>query len=119
MTDPTPGEPFEAHGLTWEPSVFEDGSTLWVARSPANDGQDPFIELRDGEWFGNGFGIPTFDSAEAALACAIRTCPGARCGSCASLLWRRGAVRIRRGAMPRRQGLRALGRHGPALRGAL
>ena len=77
MVNPTPGEPFEAHGLTWEP------------RCPGVWGTDMGAELRfdpwqSEPWQAQSFGmVLRFDTAELALQWAIRTCPGARCGSCA------------------------------------
>jgi hypothetical protein len=71
---PTPGEPFEAHGLTWRP---DRSGVYWSARL---GGSAFTLSNCLGVWAGNGRECGTFD---AAIAWAIRTCPGARCGSCA------------------------------------
>ena len=79
MIDPKPGEPFETYGLTWEPRVC--AWPIWVTRI---DGHHVELELdtKRNLWgvFGSDGG---FDTADEAIAWAIRTCPGARCGSCA------------------------------------
>jgi hypothetical protein len=77
MTEPEPGKPFEWHGLTWEP---QDSTTpLWFA----NVGEYQLNLRHDsrGRWavLSGNF---SFDSAEDALAWAVRVCLSARCGAC-------------------------------------
>lgn len=74
---PKPGESFEARGLTWtwfqgpECGYWETHiGCVYVSLDPPRDGLQKLTP--DSHW-------PT---AAEAIAWAIRTCPGARCGSC-------------------------------------
>jgi hypothetical protein len=79
MIEPVPGEPFEARGLRWAWSWAESG--IWVAK--LGESRVGIRLLRDATW--RSVWDPDnlrHETADAAIAWAIRTCPGARCGSC-------------------------------------
>lgn len=75
VVNPKPGEPFEAYGLTWEP--FQPG--MYRARI------GPHVLMLSHTahgWDSLGNSPRYFESVLECAAWAIRTCPGARCGTC-------------------------------------
>lgn len=88
--NPKPGEPFEAYGLTWEPlppitvpchrwRATVDGCAMWLTDHGGEGWSIATLNTRSVSSQASASFLPL----ESALAWAIRTCPGARCGTCA------------------------------------
>ena len=73
MADPAPGEPFEYRGLRWKCNQLI--TTMVWHNELCQIGYDPVSEV----YFAGALVTPNWQSA---CDWAIRTCPGAKCGTC-------------------------------------